>query len=275
MTLPFSSNSDASMRNSAPLLLLVGPAALRQALPPHHRTRPFDPADPAPDAALLLVDAAHATPDLLRWLAEPAQADLPLIVIADAGSAEAAGALLGARITAFLAPDCSPGTLDEAITRALKPGFAADRGRMLDDRIEELKREAERMAAAVAELAAGATGETKRAVDAARIRAHIKARRLRDRFFDSSLFADPAWDILLDLAAARLEGRAVSVSSLCIAAAVPTTTGLRWIKALVDRGMLERQSDREDARRAFISLAPSTARRMDDCLAAVFNVPGL
>jgi len=37
--------------------------------------------------------------------------------------------------------------------------------------------------------------------------------------------ADPAWDMLLDLTAARAESRAVSVSSLCIAAGVPTTTG--------------------------------------------------
>jgi hypothetical protein len=40
------------------------------------------------------------------------------------------------------------------------------------------------------------------------------------------LFADPGWDILLDLYAARQEGKQVSVSSLCIAAAVPPTTAL-------------------------------------------------
>lgn len=275
MTLPFSSSSDPSARNPAPLLLLMGPVAMQQSLPPHHRTRAFDPASPAPDAALLLVDAAHATPALVEWLAEPGQADLPVIVMADTESAEAAGGLLGARIVAFLAPDCSPETLEETIRDALKPGFAADQGRMVDARIEALKRDAERMAEAVARLAAEAGGDASRPVDSPRIRAHIKARRLRERFFDPALFADPAWDILLDLSAARLEGRAVSVSSLCIAAAVPTTTGLRWIKALVDRGLLERHSDREDARRAFISLAPATARRMDECLAAVLNVPGL
>ena len=113
-----------------------------------------------------------------------------------------------------------------------------------------------------------------RPVDAARIRAHIKARRTRDRFFPAELFADPAWDMLLDLAAARLERRPVSVSSLCIAAAVPTTTALRWIKQMADRGLFERSSDPADARRAFIGLAPSAATAMEACLDAVLNLPG-
>ena len=38
------------------------------------------------------------------------------------------------------------------------------------------------------------------------------------------------------LMAARLEQQRVEVSSLCIAAAVPPTTALRWIKALSDAG---------------------------------------
>ncbi len=38
------------------------------------------------------------------------------------------------------------------------------------------------------------------------IREAIKLRRLRDSYFPADLFADPAWDILLDLFAARLEG---------------------------------------------------------------------
>lgn len=275
MTAPFSSSPDASSRKAAPIVLFVGDNPLAQALPPYLRVRGFKPSGPHQDADLLIVDAARVTPPLLEWLGQAEQADLPVIVIADAESAETAGGLLGARVIAFLAPDCQPETLAETIRQALRSGFVSDQSHMFDARIERLREEAERMAAAVAELAAERTGEVVRRVDAPRIRAHIKARRLRERFFDSALFADPAWDILLDLAAARLEGRPVSVSSLCIAASVPTTTGLRWIKALVDRGLLERQSDREDARRAFISLAPTTARRMEECLVAVFNVPGL
>ena len=71
----------------------------------------------------------------------------------------------------------------------------------------------------------------------AAIRAMIRARRMRDQFFSGELFADPAWDMLLDLLLARLEQRTVAVSSLCIAAAVPPTTALRWIKRLTDEGI--------------------------------------
>ena len=70
----------------------------------------------------------------------------------------------------------------------------------------------------------------------AQVRALLRSRRLRDELFGSDLFADPAWDMLLDLIAARLEHAQVSVSSLCIAASVPPTTALRWLRQLTDRG---------------------------------------
>lgn len=93
--------------------------------------------------------------------------------------------------------------------------------------------------------------------DPQRIRHLITIRRLRDRFFSAELFADPAWDILLDLAASRLERRPVSVSSLCIAAAVPPTTALRWIRMMTDQDLLVRRADPDDARRMFVALSDS------------------
>lgn len=94
------------------------------------------------------------------------------------------------------------------------------------------------------------------------LRRIIKARQARARFFDPELFADPAWDMLLDLAAARGERRQVSVTSLCIAAGVPATTALRWIGQMVEAGLLVRVQDPEDRRRAFIALADSAAEAM-------------
>lgn len=90
----------------------------------------------------------------------------------------------------------------------------------------------------------------------------IRQRRLRDRFFEPGLFADPAWDILLDLTVARAEHRRVSVTSLCIAAAVPATTALRWIAQMSDAGILIREQDEEDRRRAFIALSDRAADAM-------------
>ena len=83
----------------------------------------------------------------------------------------------------------------------------------------------------------------------------IRARQVRFRYFSSDIFADPAWDMLLDLTLARAERRRVSVTSLCIASGVPTTTALRWIKLLELSGLVERVEDETDRRRTFVVLS--------------------
>lgn len=91
------------------------------------------------------------------------------------------------------------------------------------------------------------------------VRRIIAQRQLRARYFDGDLFADPAWDMLLDLAAARAEHTRVSVTSLCIASGVPPTTALRWIGQMIAAGLLERVDDDTDRRRAFITLTDRAA----------------
>lgn len=91
------------------------------------------------------------------------------------------------------------------------------------------------------------------------VRAIIEQRQLRAKFFEDDLFADPAWDILLDLTAARAEHKRVSVTSLCIAAAVPPTTALRWIGTMTEMGLLRRLEDDADRRRAFVGLTDNAA----------------
>ncbi|MCI4591296.1 winged helix DNA-binding protein [Sphingobium sp. BYY-5] len=100
------------------------------------------------------------------------------------------------------------------------------------------------------------------AISPQQVRDLLRARRIRADFLPGDLFADPAWDMLLDLLAARLEQERVSVSSLCIAAAVPPTTALRWIRTLTDKGLVERQADPHDGRRVFITLAQETAESL-------------
>lgn len=98
--------------------------------------------------------------------------------------------------------------------------------------------------------------------DARLVRRIIRQRQLRARFLDNDLFADPAWDMLLDLTASRLEGKRVSVTSLCIASGVPPTTALRWIGQMVDAGLFVRLSDGADKRRAFIDLSEKAMQAM-------------
>lgn len=94
------------------------------------------------------------------------------------------------------------------------------------------------------------------------VRKIIAARKLRSRFLDGELFADPAWDMLLDLTAARTEHQRVSVTSLCIASGVPPTTALRWIGQMTEAGLFERVEDDTDRRRAFIRLSDKAADGM-------------
>jgi len=112
-------------------------------------------------------------------------------------------------------------------------------------------------------------------ISASEIRAIIKLRRLRDRHFDPELFTDPAWDMMLDLMAARAEHSRVSVSSLCIAAAVPATTALRWIKTLTDQGVFIRVADPTDGRRVFIELSDKAAANISKYFTAMRRAGGL
>ena len=102
------------------------------------------------------------------------------------------------------------------------------------------------------------------------VRRIVRQRQLRARFLDGDLFADPAWDILLDLTAARAEHTRVSVTSLCIASGVPPTTALRWIGQMTDAGLLQRVEDETDRRRAFIALTDKAA----DAMARYFDALG-
>lgn len=94
------------------------------------------------------------------------------------------------------------------------------------------------------------------------VRQIIAMRKQRFRYFGDDLFADPAWDILLDLTAARAEHKRVSVTSLCIASNVPPTTALRWIAQMTEAGLLVRVQDDADRRRAFIAISDRAADAM-------------
>jgi predicted transcriptional regulator len=88
-----------------------------------------------------------------------------------------------------------------------------------------------------------------------RAKACYSSRRQRDRHFGNpNLFGEPAWDMMVDLFIAAEENKQINVSSLCIAAAVPATTALRWITILEDEGIVSRTADPNDGRRVFVSL---------------------
>ena len=88
------------------------------------------------------------------------------------------------------------------------------------------------------------------------------ARRRRERYFDPAIFADPAWDMLLDLFIAKARGKEIRTSSLCLAAAVPPATALRWIAVLERQGLIQRRGAAGDRRVKLIALTAQGYRVM-------------
>jgi hypothetical protein len=245
----------------------------------------------AADAFILDIETEEAALDevLAEVSAAAAGRECPALISAPAGLIDALAAPLGAPGVGYLidaplreralalavALERSPPSLND-----VAKGQATAKLQQLSEEVGRIASilaalsEDEAAAAAVAGVETGEMGAGER-VEAGQIRAIIRARRLRDHFFHADLFADPAWDMLLDLMAARIERQRVAVSSLCIAAAVPPTTALRWIKALCDQGIFVRLADPEDGRRVFIELAEQSAVAMENYLKAAQRVSAL
>jgi DNA-binding MarR family transcriptional regulator len=83
----------------------------------------------------------------------------------------------------------------------------------------------------------------------------VDARRKRAQLFGATLFADPAWDMMLELYLATLEGRRLATSEVGNRTNVPMTTSLRWIDSLETSGWVRRVPDARDHRRYFIELS--------------------
>lgn len=245
------------------------------------------------DAAALLAERtgrsvvrAGSTADAIgRWktgvfvavLADPeaslalAQSGVRTIIISSTDMLDEAERALEAGAADVLEWSATQAEIEEVLS-----GAAPDRASVRETsglygaNLVELSAEAGKIARALEALARQeqSGGDTPApTITAPYIRGVIRTRRAREHFFKGELFADPAWDILLDLAAARLERKQVSVSSLCIAASVPPTTALRWIKGMTDEGLLERKPDPIDGRRIFIDLSDAAWDAMRSYLA--------
>lgn len=100
-----------------------------------------------------------------------------------------------------------------------------------------------------------------------------KERRRRSRYLPGHLFAEPAWDILLDLFVNGVRDRAISITSACIAGGIPATTGLRWLGVLEKEGLLVRGTSEEDARVTWVQLSGYGMDVMRGYLAETMGLP--
>ena len=108
-------------------------------------------------------------------------------------------------------------------------------------------------------------------VTAGTVRSIIAARWLRRDFlgFDAG---ESEWSLMLELYAARLEGRQVHQTGLSVAAGVPQTTTLHATRRLVETGIFATKPDPRDARKLLIALTAPAAERIRSYLTAAVEI---
>lgn len=246
---------------------------------------------------LFVVDVRGVGEDLLAaalpWIDEAATSvEAQVVVSLDESSIDIVTATLLGRHVQLL---CEPALTDLVLALALA-AQSVGHGAITDTayegeaaRLKRLNEEVARIAEVLSRLSRRDAGDRRRdvpviaerqttfgaepmhdiVIDPGEIRRAIRGRRLRDQFFGTGLFEEPGWDMILDLFAAQIEGVRVSVSSLCIAAAVAPTTALRWVTKLTEAGLFEREPDPFDRRRAYIELSEGAEQSMRDYMSSL------
>lgn len=111
-------------------------------------------------------------------------------------------------------------------------------------------------------------------LSAADVRAIIAVRQMRRRCLGLEA-SDAAWSMMLELYAARLEGRSLSQTRLAVAAGIAQTTALQATRRLLDAGIFTKAPDPNDKRLLLIGLSGEAAERMCAYLAATLGMAGL
>jgi DNA-binding MarR family transcriptional regulator len=91
-------------------------------------------------------------------------------------------------------------------------------------------------------------------------------RNRRHDLFPGVRLGEPSWDMMLHLYVADHHRETRSVSDMCIAANVPTTTALSHIGRLVRLGYMARLRDEADRRRTFIMATDKLRAAVNDWL---------
>lgn len=112
-------------------------------------------------------------------------------------------------------------------------------------------------------------GERERLAEAVATARWLYAMRgRRTRSLGAKVFAEPGWDLLLDLFISRASGRTLSVTAACIGSRVSAGTALRYVSLLCEAGIVERSADESDHRRSFLRLTDRGYDRMIDLLSS-------
>jgi DNA-binding MarR family transcriptional regulator len=102
-------------------------------------------------------------------------------------------------------------------------------------------------------------------------RAVVISRQTRKEFFASSIFGEPAWDMLLTLYVADREGMPVTVGRLAQLSDARLTTAIRWIEYLEQSGLVERRDHPHDARVVLIELTEPAVEKIEAYFRALLD----
>lgn len=145
-------------------------------------------------------------------------------------------------------------------------------GRVLEETARIVRRHAEAQAQA---MLPERPEEGPLEITAPLVRAILRIRRLRADYLPAA-GGDPAWTMVLELYAARLERRPLHQSRLIAAADVPHTTGLRIAQGLLAAGVFVGAADPAHGRRLLIRLSDDAAEKVRTYLTvAIATVPYL
>ncbi len=98
------------------------------------------------------------------------------------------------------------------------------------------------------------------------LEALLSVRDEQNELWPSSAVRDHAWFMILDLYLSKLRGKQISVSSLCLASGGTQTTSLRRIYDLVRLGVIRREQDTRDRRRAYLVLSDDSVVYLQEML---------
>ena len=99
----------------------------------------------------------------------------------------------------------------------------------------------------------------------------MRMRSERDQQFLPGLFQDPAWDIMLDLFVARVDGHDLSVSAVCVGCRAASATTLRYLAVIQEAGLVERKPDPSDRRRSYVRMTAEGSERMKRALTPCYE----
>lgn len=96
-----------------------------------------------------------------------------------------------------------------------------------------------------------------------RARSILRVRRARERLLGRAALGEPAFDLLLSLYL-RAEQKETSLTSLAGPIGIPYSSAMRWIRYLVDKGLVNRTESKSDRRSICVQLTPSGRAALDE-----------